>query len=143
MKIRALYGFRLNNKFKLLISHRDSRPKDLGQDVVVFINQLRSGKKIKTLKEKVQRLQVEYYRCGKEPTELPFFRLQGILNEKTQIIENGYSEKSECDFIYIINLDDMTFDVYQKGPMRMGRFKLDKIPKNWDRVFGIKEDLQQ
>lgn len=186
MGTRGTFGFRIDGEDKLTYNHFDSYPNGLGNTVVEFIRDVGDWDKVKELARNLQDV------GDREPTPedikacAPYMNLS-VSNQDTKdwycllrqtqgnpaaILEIGLFQQENnfindslfCEYGYIINLDDMTFEVYegfQKAKHNKGRyannpkdndyypsalvgtFPLNNIPENWAKLAYRTEEEEE
>jgi len=172
MATRCLYGFKKGNDYKLAYNHMDSYPSGFGKEFVSFIrentlseledlyekivlvdrNELPNDNQIKLLIDK----KMYYKDDGKILNWEEIFYENGTILEyytKDFYIMPSYNDWIDggFDYIYIINLDKKTFQVYRYSSSSEDKviednldcnfpsdalekeFPLEKIPKDWYR----------
>jgi len=175
------YGFASNTKIKLTYNHFDSFPEGLGREIVAFIRKVEEDKGWASFRFKVDGLTMvdenakmtedearKYFPRKKSFAKLPTWYeaihnyqngkiLPAILNgEVSHMTDAKTLPKNSmfCHFVYIIDLNNMTFDVYigqQKNADNNSYFGKDKndegyypckfvatwnlsdIPKDWEK----------
>ena len=156
MGTRGSVGFILNGQYKASYNHFDSYPTGLGQDMADFVNKVnaedgwgkfkKEAKKVKLVisAKKPTKAQIEKYigfsniGVGSGSVEDWYCLLretqgavslekiyEGTLSHMIDSV-NFIKDSLFCEWAYIINLDEMTFDIYQG-------FQKSPDPKN---IFG-------
>jgi len=175
------YGFASNTKIKLTYNHFDSFPEGLGREIVAFIRKVEEDKGWATLRFKVDDLVMvdenakmtedearKYFPRKKSFPKLPTWYeaihnyqngkilpaiMSGEVNHMTDA-KTLPKNSMFCHFVYIIDLNEMSFDVYigqQKNADNNSYFGKDKndegyypckfvatwnlsdIPKDWEK----------
>jgi hypothetical protein len=138
MSTRGTYGFKINKELKMIMSHYDSYPGGLGDDIIKFLRTVDLAR----LTDKVQQLQaipkslinkneLAEKKIWRDPEQV----LQAIYMGTLQSFFDAQEFLNDplfCEFSYIINLDTKMLEVYEAGNLlTLGRFPLRKIPKNF------------
>lgn len=115
MSTRGAWGFRLNDKDYVTYNHFDSYPTGLGADFVKAID----GHSEDTLRALAGN--IEFVSPGYDVTPDEF------MNGDYWMIDNHdfLADSLFCEWAYIVNLDDSTFEVYKgfnQNPHAMGRY---------------------
>jgi hypothetical protein len=194
MGTRGAYGVKVDGQYKVTYNHFDSYPSKLGKDIVKFCNKvteddswdefiekMRSVKLVDEHKVPSKKLQKKYahyadLNVGEQKIDDWYCLLRNLQNgEILRAILNGdiehmidsfefLKDSLFCEYVYIINLDEMKLEFYEgynkrpqknnplpfeqvplpreyKGaedyyPVRfLGSVPLNKIPKNWMKKF--------
>jgi hypothetical protein len=132
MGTRGLYGYKIDGETKITYNHYDSYPSGLGKDTVKYIvthsmqDMITAAKKI----EMVEDLDDFYY------NKLRYH--QGCLNcyhnDVDVMIDNrNFLEDSLfCEWAYIINLDELTLEIYIAGDYLAKVISLKRIQERSD-----------
>jgi len=157
MSTRGVYGFKINNKYKLFISLNDSYPEGLGDKFVDFISKTEKERLIKSvsdLKEyniqdvkniknktnflnKIQNL--EFWSSVSEVLSLLEKGLLSYFNNALHFMNNHIA----CDYAYILNLDENKFEVFIYGNFKVLECDLDNIPRNWKDLVSCEREKNQ
>lgn len=163
MGTRGLIGFRLDGQDKLTYNHFDSYPEGLGKAIVKWCRKIRRRKNgFEGIKQSVQDIQMvseqgtptkeQRVKCielglydgnvstGSEEDfycllrnaqgDLDAYLKAGLMTDGSNFIKNSLF----CEYGYIINLDDMTLEIYRgfiKTPTGKGRYASKIKPKGW------------
>ncbi len=168
MSTRGVTGFKIDGKLKITYNHSDSYPEWLGQRMVEFCkiyfpeNIEQAKKRVRKVvmvsnKKKPTRNQIEKYKKYSDlgVSENNYFdwycllrRLQGIpiLNEILQgrvyhmyNYETFLRDELDCQWGYIINLDDETLEVWHRGD-KLYDYDLHNLPKF---MLGVTNDYKK
>ena len=169
MGTRGLYGFKKDGIEKIQYCHFDSYPEGLGENVVYFINNS-SQEEMEEIFEKIimvnesdspSSLQVEEcirwsnMRVGNQSLKDWYCLLreaQGVLMEfknglKYMIDNKNLIKSHTCEWMYIIDLDDKLFKVFNYNKIEslslVNSFELKDIPENWiSLLFKDEDDIE-
>lgn len=151
MGTRAIYGFLKDDKYKITYSNFDGGYKNIGQNIVNFINttslemmkdifnrivlvealdipnnkQILECKKYANLDISMKTLKDFCCLLGNTIGNLQYYRdenLKYMINYEDQLYSTAYG--------YIINLDTNMFEVYYYEDLLL-KFNLSNIPNNW------------
>lgn len=137
MSTRGLVGFRIDGVDKVMYNHFDSYPSNLGERTVSFIHSYinKHCDALKKLKNKVRYIILvnseDFTTNGSGKIWYEELRdIQGDLNAmlKRGVITNDINfiyDSLFCEWVYIINLDEMVFEIYmgnQTKPHNRGRY---------------------
>lgn len=169
------YGFRKDGRNKVTYNHMDSNPRCLGKNFTNFIKSMDIEKLGKICDELLlvlpddwpRKSQIEEvlawdskfgYRSG-----MTWYTFLSPLQGNFEFMENGFpymvdsryllERNTKCEWAYIVNFDNNSFDIYRKAGSIDGRelirqlttegiehfhncvlfeeFSLDNIPENW------------
>lgn len=158
MGTRGLMGIRVNSQDKLAYNHFDSYPTGLGEGMVEQLNHILEQEGIGWLKEKAAALVLVDEHAKPTPEQIEQLKsfanlevneknledwyrlLRKAQGELLLTLESGYMMDSHdfindslfCEWAYIINLDDKTFEVYRgfrKEYHELGRYASSKPDK--------------
>lgn len=167
MGTRGAWGFRINGIDKVTYNHHDSYPSGLGKDVLAFVKET-STDELKTIAEKIRLVK----ESGK-PTEADIKKYKALANlgvsEQSYddwccLLRNSQGEPELyrdddldimidshkflldslfCEYAYIINIDDQTFEFYTgynktKGTGRYDSKQPPKEPHQNDDYWGVR-----
>jgi hypothetical protein len=189
MSTRGAFGFRIDGVDKIAYNHSDSYPEGLGDTVVSCITVWLQQMGAEDLRAQVRALRVvdhnskpseqdkeelaAYYdrNVGNKSKDDWYCLLRHTQGDPEAILDAGVlvdaaaflKDSSSCEYAYIVNLDELTFEVYrgyQKERHTLGRyasdtpneydrypcamvgsFRLTSIPSNWaDKCFPDRHD---
>lgn len=153
-------GVRLNGRDRITYNHFDSYPDGLGTDIVEDIRTMLRQHSLDWVKEKVEALRMidqnskpdalavlklsQYADRGVRDGSLDDWyvlmrNVQGKLYDTLKVgymIDSGafMADSLFCEWAYIVNLDDMTFEVYcgfQEQPHQQGRYAGLSMPEQY------------
>lgn len=134
MSTRGVYGFKINNELKVIMSPYDSYPQGLGLDIINFLNKLdldRLIKKVQALQCIPESLIKDNSLADKELWVKPKEVLQGIYTGTIQSFFNAQEFLQDplfCEYSYIINLDTKELECYESGIfLSLGNYQMNKI----------------
>lgn len=187
MGTRGAIGFKIDNEYKVTYNHFDSYPEGLGEEVVDFCRSVRNWKLFKDRIRKVKlvsdfdpptKSQIKKYKKYADPsvstkqltewyvllrkTQYDKF-LKEINSGRLQVMIDNFTFLQDslfCEFAYILNLDNMTLELYRgfnkKKPNKktyplpfdllekkddyypvayLGSYPLKDIPNNWTKIY--------
>ncbi len=159
MSTRGACGFRVNNKDYVSYNHSDSYPSYLGEELLAQTKELLKKYSLNELKEKVK--SIKLVKDSGKPTKTEIAKLKQFTNlsvggqnnkdwycllremqgQLVLNLESGYMLDSSdflldsvfCEWAYILNLDNETFEIFkgfvnEKGDGRYDSIKTKSAP---------------
>jgi len=157
MGTRGIMGIRIDGQDKLNYNHFDSYPSYLGVNMARDVKDILANSGIDWFKEKARALKMVDHNSNSKPSKKEienlkqyadlnvsdrtykewYVLLRNLQGELKQTLEAGYMiddhgfirDSLFCEWAYIVNLDEMTFEVYvgfQKKRHNKGRYA--KLP---------------
>lgn len=168
MGTRGAIGFIIDEKHRIVYNHFDSYPEGIGQYVLDYLNSIEDFenlieqvRKIETIDTKIPPTEKQKAQCSNAGTiNLNVSRqsmddwyclLREAQGELQKYIEVGMMPDNSnflldslfCEWAYIVNLDEMTFEIYQgfnTDPNALGRYAKLRVvdDSSNDEYYGVK-----
>ena len=154
MSTKGVYGFKINNEYKLFMSLHDSYPENLGNKVVDFIKKTNKERLIKHVRD-LNEYKLQDVKKIKNKTQF-LNKVQNIdfwsdVNDVLSLLEKGLlsyfnnavhfmNNHIACDYAYVFNLDKDKFEVFIYGNFQVYECDINNIPKNWKHWVNLEKE---